>query len=262
MSNRSKILVLSDINKSTDKTLQSAINLAEILNGSIELFCVKKPTDIINKESQLSAIRSINQEYITASNKVKSLIAEVKNDGNIKINSKISIGNLKDEISEYIKKVNPEIIVLGKKKAKFLNFSGDNIMSFILKEFKGTVMVTSDKKMFEITDSLNPGAINNLETSGKNYIIDQILSTIKKPITLFKVAEEGVVGNNEVNLEGHREFIFEKDDNVIKNISKYLSKSNINLLFIDRSNDKFINSKSSIQDIANTVDCPLILSPN
>lgn len=261
MSNRSKILVLSDINKSTDKTLQSAINLAEILNGSIELFCVKKPTDIINKESQLSAIRSINQEYITASNKVKSILNEVKNDGNIKINSKISIGNLKDEISEYIKKVNPEIIVLGKKKAKFLNFSGDNIMSFILKEFRGTVMVTSDKKMFEITDSLNLGAINNLETSGKNYIIDNILSKTKKPITLFKVAE-GVVGNNEVNLEGHREFIFEKDDNVIKNISKYLSKSNINLLFIDRSNDKFINSKSSIQDIANTVDCPLILSPN
>lgn len=260
MNNKSKILVLSDINKSADKTLQSAINLAEVLNGEVEFFCVKKPTDIIDKESQLSAIRSINQEVITSSNKVKNLVSEVKNERNIKINTKISIGNLKGEISQYIKKVNPEIIVLGKKKPKFLNFSGDNLVNFILKEFKGIVMIASDKKMFEVTDNLNLGAINNIETSGKNYVIDNILSNIKKPLTLFKVAEDNIVESKDQNIETHREFIFEKNDNVIKNISKYLSKSNINLLFVDRSKEEFINSKSSIQDIANTVDCPLILS--
>lgn len=262
MNNKSKILVLSDINKATNNTLQSAINLAEILNGSIDLFCVKKPTDIIHKESQLSAIRNINQEYIIASNKVKSILSEVKNNSNIKINSKISIGNLKDEISQYIKKVNPEIIVLGKKKSKFLSFSGDNIMSFILKEYQGIVMIASDKKMFEISDNLKLGAINNLETSGKNYVIDNILSKIKKPLTLFKIAESNVVGNKEKISGIHREFIFEKNDNVIKNILKYLSKSNINLLFVDRGKETFINSNSSIQIIANTVDCPLILYPN
>jgi hypothetical protein len=135
-------------------------------------------------------------------------------------------------------------------------------MSFILKQFKGTVMVVSDKKIFEITDSLNLGAINNLKTSGKNYIIKNILSKVKKPLTLFKIAEEGVVRNNEQNRENHREFIFEKNDDVIKNISKYLSKSNINLLIIERSKDEFINSKSSIQNIVNAIDFPMILAPN
>ena len=44
-----KILVLSDINTSTEKIIKNSLNLAKILHGEIDFFCVKKPTDIVKK---------------------------------------------------------------------------------------------------------------------------------------------------------------------------------------------------------------------
>ena len=62
-----KILVLSDLTKSTTSTLRSSASLAKMIDGNVEFFCVKKPTDIVEKENQLSAIRTINKKYnITA----------------------------------------------------------------------------------------------------------------------------------------------------------------------------------------------------
>ncbi len=262
MNKKSKILVLSEINKSIHKTITSAVNLAKIVNADIELFCVKKPSEIINKESQLSAIRTINKEYITASNKVKEILSDTEKASNININYKVSFGNLKNEISDYIKIINPDIIVLGRKKPKLLKFSGDNVMNLILKEFKGIVMIASDKNMFEASENLNPAVLNSANTLPKNDLINNLLSSIKKPLTSFKIIEGEAIKENNTTNSLHREFVFEKNDNVFKNISKYLAKSNINLLFIDNSNENFNKSKAKIQNIVNSIDCSLILSSN
>jgi hypothetical protein len=60
---KNKILVLSDINSSTTGILTNALNLAKIVSGEITLFCVKKPTDIVENDSQLSAMRIINKKF-------------------------------------------------------------------------------------------------------------------------------------------------------------------------------------------------------
>ena len=35
-----------------------------MIDGEVDFFCVKKPTDIVEKESQLSAIRTINENIM------------------------------------------------------------------------------------------------------------------------------------------------------------------------------------------------------
>ena len=65
---KNKILVLSDIDSSTKGILTNAVNLAKIIAGEVTLFCVKKATDIIENESQLSAMRTINEKFLKTDN--------------------------------------------------------------------------------------------------------------------------------------------------------------------------------------------------
>ena len=59
--NRYKILVLSDLKDSTNSILKSSVSLAKMINGDVAFFHVKKATDVVENDSQLSAIRTINK---------------------------------------------------------------------------------------------------------------------------------------------------------------------------------------------------------
>ena len=104
-----------------------------------------KPTAIIEKESQLSAIRTINQKYNDTSKEIEKFIKPISDTYKITINSSHAFGNLKNEISNYISENKPDIIVLGKRKSKVLSILGDNITDFILKTFDGIIMIASNK---------------------------------------------------------------------------------------------------------------------
>ena len=93
--NKYKILVLSDLNKSTSKTIKSSISLAKIVDADVNFFYVKKPTEVVEKESQLSAMRTINKEYFSIDKKIKSIIGPMSEEYKIAINHTFSIGNLK-----------------------------------------------------------------------------------------------------------------------------------------------------------------------
>ena len=130
--NKYKILVLSDLKKSPSTILKSTVSLAKMIDGDINFFHVKKPSDVVERESQLSAMRTINQEQIITGKKIQEALAPISNDYNVNINSTFAFGNVKNEIEEHIKVTNPDVIVLGKRKAKGLRFLGDNITDFVL----------------------------------------------------------------------------------------------------------------------------------
>ncbi len=78
--NRYKILVLSDLKNSTNSTLKSSVSLAKMINGDVDFFHVKKATDIVEYESQLSAIRTINKLHTTTSTEIQHLIDTISKD--------------------------------------------------------------------------------------------------------------------------------------------------------------------------------------
>ena len=69
-----KILVLSDMKDSTQALMITSVEVAKMLNAEIEFFHVKKPTDIVDRESQLSAVRTIKREHIKTDNDIKSML--------------------------------------------------------------------------------------------------------------------------------------------------------------------------------------------
>ncbi|SFZ90450.1 Nucleotide-binding universal stress protein, UspA family [Flaviramulus basaltis] len=260
-----KILVLSDLKNTADTMLKSTISLAKMIDGEIDFLCVKKPSEIVKKENQLSAMRVINEEHFTAKKEILNLIKPVSEAYSIKINHTLSYGNVKSEIGKYIKEHQPDIIVLGKRKSKGFNLLGDNITQFVLNNHAGTIMISTNKNALEPDKKLSLGILNDIKETSNLEFTKNLLENTHKPLKSFKLVKNSNE-KNQVSLNDMEtvEYVFEENDNAIKNISNYLSKSNINLLCIDRENEKNKNSKhvlkSDINNLINNFNVSLLLT--
>tara|TARA_R110000868_G_scaffold29732_4_gene110521 strand:+ start:29047 stop:29886 length:840 start_codon:yes stop_codon:yes gene_type:complete len=244
-----KILVLADLKDSISTTLKSTISLAKMVNGNIDLLYVKNASDVVKGDNQLSAIRTINQEYTTTDKKIKSIIKSYSTDYGVNINYKFSIGNVKNDIGLYIKEQEPDIIVLGKRKPKVANLIGDNITDFVLNNHEGIIMISANENALEPNKELSLGLLNTTrEHTFNKAVTGDLISHTQKPLTSFKI----VKNSNELKEitstmdEKIVEYVFEHRDNSIENLSNYVSKNNINLLCIDREKTNVKSGKHAI----------------
>ena len=253
-----KILVLSDLNKTASSILRSSASLAKMIGGNIEFFCVKKATDIVEKENQLSAIRTINEKYNNTGKEIKKIVKSVSDIYDVSIKYNYTFGNLKSEISDYISIHKPDIIVLGKRKSKIFSILGDNITDFILKTFNGIIMITSDKNELTISDQLSVGILNELNQLKSKELIESLISISKKSPKVFKISEDNNLEkeNNPYFSEKTIEYVFEKGDNILQNIVNYSTKSKINLVFLDRNKNQ---NNYTLKEAINNFNCSLIV---
>jgi len=245
--NKYKILVLSDLKNSPSAVLKSAISLANMIHGSIEFYHVKKPTDVVENENQLSAMRKINEDYNVTEKRIRELIIPLSKDYGVNINYKFSIGNIKSEISKQIEMMKPDIIVLGKRKSKTFNLIGDSITNFVLKKHKGGIMIAAAKNALEPNVEISLGVLNGVEGLQNMDFAEDIIGYTQKPLKSFKIVNNSNTAESLGNPSNMKtvEYVFEQGDNVIKNLSNYLAKSNINLFCLDRgkknANEALIN---------------------
>jgi len=153
--NKRKILILSDLDKNSKEVIEYAITVAKEINGALELLCVKKPSDIVTLDNPLSAVRNVNNEYIKTEQKVKKLVRSITKEDFISVKNTILFGNVKNEISTYIKHSNPDFIILGKKQKSFLSLNSDNITDFVVKKYNGKVCIANKTTILEIYEILN-----------------------------------------------------------------------------------------------------------
>lgn len=257
--NKHKILVLSDLKDTTINTLTSAISIAKMIQGSITFFHVKKPTDVVKSDSQLSAIRTINKEYNTTDKKMKSLIAQLTKEHEVRIDYNFSFGNIKNEINQFIEEVSPDMIILGKRKSTIFNFTGDNLTHYLLKEFNGPVFIAESDNSLKPSQPIFLGFLNSTKKSLDIEFTQKLLDFTKKPLVSFNVSEEGI---NSVQDEEALNYVFKKNDNILKSLSSYLVKNRINLLCIDRNNNGLLLSKPEINTIINKLNVSLLLTNN
>lgn len=158
--NRYNILVLSDLKETTDQVLKSTAGLAEIIGGDITLFHVKKPIDVVERESQLSAFGTINEKHLKTKKTIERYADHLQQEHNKQIGYKYTFGNVKNEIEEFIKTNKPDIIVLGKRNTKSISLIGDNITDFVLKTYKGIVMIVGKENTIEPNQDLSIAAID------------------------------------------------------------------------------------------------------
>lgn len=261
-----KIVVLTDLNTSAKTTIKSAISLAKMISGDIEIFHVKKPTDIIDKENQLSAMRTINNQYTKTYKKMQNLINPIAIDYGMNIKHSLTFGNTKNEIKNLIEERQPDIIVLGKRKSAPFNFIGDGITQYVFNTFKGVIMIATDKNGLEPNKEISLGMLNNSETSVDFKFAEDLMANIQKPLKSFKIvknsreAEEITKPANQKMVE----YVFEQNDGSMKNLSNYLAKNNIDLLSLNRmkknADNKMNLMKSDIKSLVENLNVTLLVT--
>lgn len=267
MSSKSKILVLSDLKKGVAATLKTAVSLSKIWEADIEFFHVKKASDIIENDNQLTAFRTINQEHHKTKKKMERLTHTIFEDYGVPVSYTFAFGNIKNEIAERIQELQPDMLILNMRKRNSLKLFGDNLTSFILQRYQGPVLLVSKKNTLEPNDILSLGV---LKIDNEPLNLDFINSLIKhthKPIKVFKIVKNTSSSYRNIDDSSDQntiEYVFEENENAIKNISNYLSKNDINLLFLDRGFDivnfssKALNSR--LEEVITNLNVSLLLN--
>lgn len=263
---KQKILVLSDLKKSSSTTLKGAVALAKMIHADIDFLYVKKPTEIIEKENQLSANRIINQEYKDIEKKIQNLVNPISKEYGVTIKYSFSFGNLKNEIGKYIDVNQPDIIVLGKRKSKALHFIGDQITDLVIKKHNGMILITNEHNALEPNKELSLGVLNGTDNASDFELVNHLIDHSQKPFKSFKI----VKNSNEINgrpIQSNAkmvEYIFEQNENSISNLSNYLSKNNINVLCVDREKKESKNGlysiNTNIKDIISKLNVSLLIT--
>lgn len=265
-SKKFKILALSNLNDSTNTILKSAISLANMINGEIHFFYVKQPSDLIQRENQLSAKRTINREQIVVDKKIKKLIKPFLEQFDVNLSYSYTFGNIKEQIESIINEYQPDIVVIGKRKPKAVPLFGDSITQFVLKKHNGAIIIASKENAIEPNNNLSIGFLNGYEDSFNVEFANDLLAYIQKPMKAFKVVKST---NKQKATEAPRnekivEYVFEHKDGALQNVSNYLLKSKVNLLCIDRNQEhlkgKSNHIKTDFKEAINEFNVSVLLS--
>lgn len=261
MKKKYKILVLSDLKSATSNVFNSGVSLAKMIDADLELFHVQKATDIVGQESQLSAKRSINRSYIETRNDLQKKINTYSEGCDIKMECNHAFGNVKNEIYNHIKKQNPDVIVLGKRKAKAFSIIGDSITDFVVKNYDGDIIIASDEKTLEPDKQLSLGILNDFDSSSNKELTSNLIGNTQKPIKLFKThSPDDSKLNHPFSDKETVELVFDYGGNSMKSLSNYLAKSDVNLLCVNRVD--FNKNRSSIgsKNVLNSVNVSLLIA--
>ena len=262
--NTYKILVLSDLKKSTANVLKSAVSLAKMIDAEIHCFHVRKPIDIVEIDNQLSAMRAINSEYLKVEKKIQQTIDSISKEFGVDIPYTFAFGNTKDEIESFVSKTNPDIIVLGKRKAKALKVIGDKITDYILKTHDGVIMIAGNENTLEPDKALSLGVLNDMLKDFNIAFAENLLEHTQKPLKSFKIVksvEDLKESKNQTLNPNALEYVFQQSDNDLKNLSRYLTKSKVNL-FCMRREKKNTLAKTQINDAIDKLGVSILLSSN
>lgn len=184
-----KIVVLSDLKDSTASLLEAAISLAKKTNASVHFFHVKKPTEIINTDNQLSAKRVINSKFVQTNKEINELVSEFSKKYDTDITSSFAFGNVKNEIDTFIENENPNIIVIGKRKSKGIVTLGDKISKHILKKKGKTIIIASSENNLNPESEISLGVYNESEPKSNNEFISEFIDTIDRPLKNFQTLD-------------------------------------------------------------------------
>lgn len=167
-----------------------------------------------------------------------------------------AIGNVKSEIENRLKHTKPDMVIMGKRKPKTLNFTGDRITDFILKNYEGSVVVTSTINRVEPNKEISLGFFNSNTDYTNLKFVNQLLGHSKKPITSFKTHLSS--SNKSENSTQTVEYTFDDNDKFMDNLNMYLKRSDVNLLCLDK--DETIKTKSNITDLLDKIEVSLLVT--
>ncbi len=238
------ILVLTDLSNAPETAIRNAAQLAKAVNGSVETFHVKSPAKLVTQINQFAAERAIHEDYYKTKSNLKQIVNKIEKEEGIRIRYEVAYGNVKTEIKQKLDQVQPEIVLLGKRKAKLIDFLRRGVTKFLLDECDANILITGeDHKLHSYTD-ISLGVFGQSLQKEGIEIINDLKEQNNNPIRYFSIrskknAEEATSRNDQEMIS----YVFSEGSNALDGLASYVSKTNTQLLCIPRNFDG--NSKVS-----------------
>jgi nucleotide-binding universal stress UspA family protein len=261
--NKYKILVLTDLKKTVSTTLKNSVSLAKMIDAEIALFHVKNHADIVERDNQFTAMRTLNEEHNNTKKMIDALVNDFSKKYDVKINGSYAFGKIKEEIQNQIKLYNPDIIVLGQRDSASIKLIGDSITRFILKKFKGVIMISSNENGLVPNEKMTLGILNGSNKFFDTEFSKDIITHTKTPLKSFKIinSQKEELKTSDLNKDKMIEYVFEKNANTMTTLSSYLQKNNINLLCVDRAENKIKSTEeTSVKEVVSKLQVSLLVS--
>ncbi|MDC6364683.1 MULTISPECIES: universal stress protein [Flavobacteriaceae] len=239
-----RISVLLDLSKSSEFVLSNAVQFAKAINGAVEVFHVKPATEIVKRESQLSAMGNIYENNLNTRAKIKSLIGTMEQEEGVSINYKVEYGNVKNRVRDYLSTKKPDILVLGKRRSR-IGFLGESITDFVLNETKTNVLLMGQDHKFHTFKDITLGVFGNGAQNSGIEIIKDLQRDSKKPVNLFNIkgqhaTDEQSAWNKTIS------YVFSEGANALDGLVSYVSRTNTQLLLVPKSKRKILSFKTSL----------------
>lgn len=261
--NKYKILVLSDLSKTASITLKSSVSLAKMIDAEINLFHVKKHIDIVKRDNQFSAMRTLNEVHNNTKKAIDALANDYSKEYDVKISGNYAFGKIKEEIQKQIELYKPDIIVLGQRDSNSLKLIGDSITRFVLKKFKGIIMISSNENALMPNEKMTLGIFNGSSKIFNTEISRDLITHTNSPLKSFKIlnGQEETSNTSTLTEEKIVEYVFDQNDNTMSTLSSYLLKNNINLLCVDRAKSKTRSAtETPLKEVVSKINVSLLVS--
>ncbi len=239
--NKHRIVLFTYLKEDISSLLTSTVSLAQMINAEIEVLHVTKPTAVISKDNQLSAIRSINREHILTDKRMKEIVLPIIDNYGVPITYFNTLGNIKNELVKYLNENNPDILVLGRGRSNPINTADDRIINFVLTFFKGNILIISPDNGLEPGKKIGIGTLNCSEAAfAPTPFTENLFFNANSTLKSFNIVETSYVLPLAEDFLGYKiiNYVFDHNENTVKNLPIYLSKNNIDLLFLERGKKK------------------------
>lgn len=260
------LLVLTDLSRSCEAALENAVNLSKIINGIVNVFHVIRPSDIPECENQLAAMRCIDEERIRRKQQLKSLAHTTFKNTGVHIQTNCVLGNLKDEAKTYIEKIQPDMIVLGKRTQKWFQLQKDHFTRFVLDTFNGSVLISGKEKTIQPSEKMSFGMLHTVSDAFPSGIANDLRKLSKNPVKRFYIRNSKEIVNTNAFSEKEIAYEFENSNTVMNTISDYVSKNNIELLYIQsetkNTTKRLQHITSSVKEAIHKINVPILIVKN
>ncbi len=230
-----KIAVFTDLSETAKSTIKSAINLAKLIDGKVHVFHTRSSKDIMSYENQMSSLRAMDEAYGKAKQQLKTIIKDISISENTPIGYSLSFGNVKKEMKNYLDAQEPDIVVLGKKRKKLMDFLGDGITPFIFKQHKGMIFITGNAQYQNMEQQLALGILNSSKEILNTALAKTLFQKSQSPLKSFNIVNDTYKTPDK---KDHTtiEYVFENNSNTVRRVSNYIHKNNISLLCVKKAN--------------------------
>lgn len=254
-----KILTLIDIEEPIQTIIKSTINIAKTFDADVKFLYVKKAADLTRTENQLAVMRTMAEEQ-KAIETFKKVLQRMQRRNQVRLDYVISEGPIKKTIPSEIRSYQPDLVVLGKRKPSVYRLIGKQVTELVLKNFDRPVLITHPTEVLEIKESLSLGVLNDLKSIKDNDLTNALIGHSKEPIKLFSITD-GSEPTKSSELENSRtiSYSFENNQNAINNLTSYVHRNNVNLLFLGRVDNEKPDNNVKVKDVLKRVNTSMLM---